>query len=114
VTKFRENQLDWGGEGFPVAVDARAGVEDAVAVAHAAVDRVQSGHHPAAAVGVSRVEDIGLPGANRSQLSEHDATFRVIGAGAVDPPQGGGGRADRLGRVAGRVGKSDTFRTASD
>jgi len=43
VTKFRENQHDWGGEGLPVAVDARTGVEDAVAAAHATVDRVQSG-----------------------------------------------------------------------
>jgi hypothetical protein len=60
VTQFRENQHDWGGEGFPVAVDARTGVEVAVA-AHAAVDRVQSGHQPAAAVSASRVEDIGLP-----------------------------------------------------
>jgi hypothetical protein len=35
-------------------MDAGTGVEDGVA-AHAAIDRVQSGHQPAA-VGVSRVE----------------------------------------------------------
>jgi hypothetical protein len=108
VTQFRENKGGWGGERFPVAVDARAGVEEAVA-AHAAVDRVQSGHQPAA-VGVSRVEHIGLPGANRAQLGEHVATLRAIEAGAVDPPQGGGGRADQLGRVAGGVRKPDTDR----
>jgi hypothetical protein len=54
VTQFRENRHGWGGEGFPVAVDAGTNVEDGVA-AHVAVDRVQGGHQPAA-VGVPRVE----------------------------------------------------------
>jgi hypothetical protein len=54
LTQFRENRHGWGGEGLPVVVDASTGVEDGVA-AHAAVDRVQGGHQPAA-VGVPRVE----------------------------------------------------------
>jgi hypothetical protein len=90
-------------------VDAGTGVQGGVA-AHAAVDRVQGGHQPAAAVGVSRVGSLGLPGANRARLGEHDATRRVTGAGAVEPPQGGGDRAGRLGRVAGAVRKPEIGR----
>jgi hypothetical protein len=88
VTQFRLNRHGWGGEGLPVAVDAGTSVEDAVA-AYAAVDRVMGSHQPAA-VGVSPVDYIGLPGASRTQLGQHDVTFRVIRAGAGDLPQGGG------------------------
>jgi hypothetical protein len=88
--------------------DAGTGFEDVVA-AHAVVDPVQGGHQPAA-VDVPRVECIGLPDARRAQLGEPDATLRVIAAGAVDTPEGGGGRAVQLGRVAGAGRTPDTDR----